>query len=100
MSQARYIQCLAVESLIAGTMAPIAATGCQLFEGAPGPQGPTIQLYQGGERPAAEVCWELHFGPIPEGCTVGHSCGNVECVDHRHLRLIGEPVATIGEFEI
>jgi len=77
MSQARYIRCLAVESLIAGTMAPVASTGCQPFEGAPGPTGPMIELYLGGERPAAEVCWELHFGLIPPGGRVVHTCGNL-----------------------
>lgn len=97
MSPARYTSCLAVESLIRGTLSPITEHSCQPFEGALDPMGfPLVPLYQGGERRAVDVCWELHHGPIPEGQFVEHRCGNLECVDHRHLRLAGE--ATLSEW--
>lgn len=101
MSQARYIRCLAQESLIRGSRGPIQAHGCQLFDGPTDPMGiPLVELYQGGEMRAMDVCWELHFGPIPDGQWVEHTCGEPACVDHRHLKLCGEPPREMADFQI
>lgn len=39
-------------------------------------------------RQVHKVVWEVHFGPVPKGLVVRHSCDNPPCCNPDHL-LIG-----------
>jgi hypothetical protein len=38
-------------------------------------------------RPAHVISWEVHFGPVPDGMFVLHSCNNPPCPNPSHLKL-------------
>lgn len=50
-------------------------------------QGYSRFYYQGRNRYAHRVAWQLTNGPIPEGLQVLHSCDTPECVNPGHLHL-------------
>ena len=38
-------------------------------------------------RRATRICWEMHYGAIPDGLLVCHHCDTPECVKPDHLFL-------------
>ena len=36
---------------------------------------------------SARVCWEIHYGEIPNGAVVRHSCDNPRCCNPAHLSI-------------
>lgn len=43
---------------------------------------------QGGTKLAHRAAWEQEHGPIPDGLTVDHLCGNKLCVNTDHMELV------------
>jgi hypothetical protein len=44
--------------------------------------------WDGKSRKAHRVSYEEHFGPIPEGMQIDHTCHNTCCVNPAHLRTV------------
>lgn len=62
--------------------------GCWFWKGCVSPKGYGQVTVGPRRRPAHQVSYEIHIGPIPDGLEIDHLCRNRDCVNPDHL----EPV--------
>jgi hypothetical protein len=75
---------------------------CWLWQGAKGSGAGGLhkaaygnfKLYGRKVVKAHRFAWELFHGPIPEGMSVDHKCGNTLCCNPSHLELVTIPENT------
>lgn len=72
---------------------------CWLWCGAQNDSGYGIVRVSGRLRTAHRVAYELQVGPIPEGITVRHTCGDPACVRGDHLTL-DRPYRKLGDQDV
>lgn len=70
--------------------------GCWEWSGALDSHGYGVIKVDGRVRKLPRVVWELHFGTIPTGLNVCHSCDNPPCANIDHL-LLGTQRANIQD---
>lgn len=61
--------------------------GCWLWRNKPAANGYVHVRWKGAEWTAHRLSWVLHFGPIPDGMHVCHTCDVRNCVRPDHLFL-------------
>ena len=62
-------------------------TTCWLWKGERTERGYGKFRHAGKNKRAHRVSWEMHYGPIPKGMCVLHSCDNPPCIRPKHLFL-------------
>lgn len=63
------------------------ADGCRLYQGQLDPDGYGIFWFRRRNRRAHRVVYWLHYGDIPTGMVVNHTCRTRNCIEIAHLRL-------------
>lgn len=58
---------------------------CWLWKGSFVRKGYGSLFYKGKQTRAHRISWMIHFGNIPEGLHVCHSCDNPQCTNPDHL---------------
>lgn len=61
---------------------------CWTWTGCKNSSGHGRVFYQGSNRQAHRVVYELLVGPISSGMTLQHACGNSACVNPEHIRAV------------
>jgi len=76
----------------AATRHEIDANGCHVSTYSTGSHGyAQIGWWEAGKTHmtvAHRAAWEHHYGPIPDGMTVDHTCKTRTCVNVDHMRLL------------
>ena len=60
---------------------------CVLWDGAVSREGHPMMHYRGRTQTGQRVSYQIHVGPIPRNHWVIRTCGNILCLNPKHLEL-------------